>query len=213
MKREKKKESYSIVFRSRIKELRGNETQEQFAGSLGVSLDAVKNWEQGYAMPGIDTLFKLCDKYHCEIDYLLGRMEHKTHDLQYICDETGLSEPAVKDLIAHKNFQAIAMVFNDAGHPDSNSYSYGETISRIIESHVFEQIVRDLAEAEKAYKASTDTHAVKLVDHYEAEKTINLAGGIVLEGSAAADFYARHAADELYNVLKKIVGSANAGPA
>lgn len=108
MKREKKKESYSIVFRSRIKELRGNETQEQFAGSLGVSLDAVKNWEQGYAMPGIDTLFKLCDKYHCEIDYLLGRMEHKTHDLQYICDETGLSERAVEVLKYHAADSKIA---------------------------------------------------------------------------------------------------------
>ena len=59
-------------------------TQESFAESFGVSVDTVKNWEQGRTAPSIDTLIELCDFFECDIDYLFGTLDCKTHDVQFI---------------------------------------------------------------------------------------------------------------------------------
>lgn len=79
-KRERKKAGYS---------------QKSFAEYFDVSLDTVRNWEQGRKVPEIRTIERLCAEFGCEPDYLLGRMESSTHDVQFICDQTGLSEDAV----------------------------------------------------------------------------------------------------------------------
>lgn len=86
----------------RIKELRksdrgcGRQTQEQFAKTFNVSLDTVRNWEQGRTIPRIDQLCALSDYYGCSIDYILGRIECETVDRQRIQDLTHLSNGAIK---------------------------------------------------------------------------------------------------------------------
>lgn len=62
---------------------------------MHVILKTVQNWEQGVSKPNLDTLLKLCDFYHCDLDYLVGRIDEKTHDLQFICDYTGLSAESI----------------------------------------------------------------------------------------------------------------------
>lgn len=47
-------------------------TQPQAATALGVSKQAVSNWENGYIVPSIKLLKKLCLLYNCSSDYLLG---------------------------------------------------------------------------------------------------------------------------------------------
>lgn len=74
---------------------RAGYTQKSFAESFDVSLDTVRNWEQGRKVPEIKTIERLCAEFACEPDYLLGRMENSTHDIQFICQQTGLSEDAV----------------------------------------------------------------------------------------------------------------------
>ena len=73
-------------------------TQEELAERLGVSLKTVMNWEQGQAIPSVETLMDLAEIYHCDLDYLTGRLDQKTHDLQFIHDQTGLSEKAIEKL-------------------------------------------------------------------------------------------------------------------
>lgn len=73
-------------------------TQEALAEKMEVSLKTVMNWEQGQAVPSIEKLMDLADLYHCDLDYLTGRMDLKTHGLQYIHDQTGLSEKAIEKL-------------------------------------------------------------------------------------------------------------------
>lgn len=73
-------------------------TQEDLAEKMEVSLKTVMNWEQGQAIPSVETLMKLAELYHCDLDYLTGRIDQKTHDLQFIHDQTGLSEKAIKRL-------------------------------------------------------------------------------------------------------------------
>lgn len=87
-------------------------TQQSFAEYFGVSLDTVRNWEQGRKVPEIKTIERLCDEFGCEPDYLLGRMEHSTHDIQFICDQTGLSEYAVCELTRMKEDLASIKVLD-----------------------------------------------------------------------------------------------------
>lgn len=89
-------------FSDRLKGLRKQkyETQSDFAEALNVSIDSVRNWEQGRILPEMETLFKICDLLDCDLDYLTGRIEQKTHDLQYISDYMGLSEETINTLTA-----------------------------------------------------------------------------------------------------------------
>lgn len=91
-------------------------TQESFAEAFGVSVDTIKNWEQGRFTPNIDTLIELCDFFECDIDYLFGTLKCKTHDKQFIQNETGLSEKAIDEL-------HYLAVLNDAlaSEPDLNT--------------------------------------------------------------------------------------------
>ncbi|MCC8060733.1 MAG: helix-turn-helix transcriptional regulator [Clostridiales bacterium] len=73
-------------------------TQETFAEEFNVSVDTVKNWEQGRVFPSVETIIELCDFFNCDMDYLFGTIDCKTHDLQFIHDKTGLSEKAIETL-------------------------------------------------------------------------------------------------------------------
>ncbi len=50
-------------------------TQQEFADLLNVSVDTVKNWEQGYNYPSLDWVVELCSIFGCDFDFLLGDQE------------------------------------------------------------------------------------------------------------------------------------------
>lgn len=75
-------------------------TQAELAEKMGVHIKTVMNWEQGIAEPSLGTLMKLTELYNCDLDYLTGRIDCKTHDLQFIHDQTGLSEKAIEKLLS-----------------------------------------------------------------------------------------------------------------
>ena len=59
----------------RIKYLRNKEglTQKELAAYLQVPRDTLANWEVDRAMPSVDMLAKLADRFKVTTDYLLGR--------------------------------------------------------------------------------------------------------------------------------------------
>ena len=82
-------------------------TQQEFADRLNVSLDTVKNWEQGYNYPSIDMLVELCSFFKCDFDFLLGNQEVPN---KY----AGLSEGAAKTLFdAYMSNDPICEVISD----------------------------------------------------------------------------------------------------
>jgi transcriptional regulator with XRE-family HTH domain len=91
---------YTFSFKEGFKRARKKSgyTQKSFSEEFNISIETVKNWEQGRNVPEIETLEKLCNFFHCDIDYLLGNMECETHDKQFIHDKTGLSEDAINVL-------------------------------------------------------------------------------------------------------------------
>lgn len=60
----------------RMKELRGNHTQEEIANQLGMNRQTYRYYEAGERNADYETLFKIADFYGVSIDYLLG------HDMQ-----------------------------------------------------------------------------------------------------------------------------------
>lgn len=94
-------------------------TQESFAEAFGVSVDTVKNWEQGRTAPSIDILIELCDFFECDMDYLFGTLDCKTHDMQFIHNKTGLSEEAINELMYIKTLNDI--VVEDTDLPTINA--------------------------------------------------------------------------------------------
>ena len=66
--------------------------QEDLAEKLGMTTATVRNWEQGRTWPEMPDFMRLCTLFQCDADYLAGRMEQKSHDLNYLCTLTGLSE-------------------------------------------------------------------------------------------------------------------------
>lgn len=70
-------------------------TQKTFSEAFRVSIDTVKNWEQGRSVPEVCTIEQLCDFFKCDMDYLFNQIKCRTHDAQFICEYTGLSQEAV----------------------------------------------------------------------------------------------------------------------
>ena len=92
---------YTFSFKDGFKRARKNSgyTQKSFSESFNISIETVKNWEQGRNIPEMETLERLCNFFQCDIDYLLGNIECETHDKQFIHDQTGLSENAINKLL------------------------------------------------------------------------------------------------------------------
>ncbi len=61
----------------RLKELRKdhNETQQQLADYLHVSVGTLRTWERNISSPDHDNLARICQKYDTSADYLLGLID------------------------------------------------------------------------------------------------------------------------------------------
>lgn len=118
----------------------GIKTQADFAEKLGVHEKTVMNWEQGRATPSLEDAAKIADTLNCSIDYLLGRIECKTHDAQTVHDFTGLSEKAIEKL-HHWHEQADKeMLWNEYISIIIAVPEYEEFLSRLSEYMGFEKL-------------------------------------------------------------------------
>lgn len=63
----------------RIQDLRidNDMTIKDLSSTLGIHRDVYSRYERGVRDFPIDVLIKLADYYHCSIDYLVGRTNHK----------------------------------------------------------------------------------------------------------------------------------------
>lgn len=77
-----------------------------------ISLFSVQNWEQGRSVPEWGTVITICNMFGCDMDALFGNISCSTHDLDFICSETGLSEDAVKKLQYHKTHTTHSKVID-----------------------------------------------------------------------------------------------------
>lgn len=88
------------VFSQRLRELRGNKTQAEVAQEIGLTSSAYSMYEGGRREPNFDTLVMIADHFGVSTDYLLGRTECKSPDIdiQAASERFGLSEATLKRL-------------------------------------------------------------------------------------------------------------------
>jgi len=148
-------------------------TQEGLAETMGVHIKTVMNWEQGIAEPSLGTLMDLTELYHCDLDYLTGRLDQKTHDLQFIHDQTGLSEKAIEKLqsfMTEPDWDQMEMDLRESApeipeekihdsiqrqresYQNSPARDYSQIISLIIEDLNSEYLLSLITKRVKGYK-------------------------------------------------------------
>lgn len=67
-----------IKFAQRLREVRTEKglRQKDVAAAVGVSMQAICNYEAGTRDPSLDILCKLCDFFDVTSDFLLGRTDY-----------------------------------------------------------------------------------------------------------------------------------------
>ncbi len=89
------------IFPRRLKELRGNKSQQEVADKLQISRVSLGYYESGERKPDIEVLSKLSIYYKVTSDYLLGLSDNSTTDvnIQSMCKKTGLSDITIENII------------------------------------------------------------------------------------------------------------------
>lgn len=76
--------------------------KDDSGGNIGSGiLGTIKHYENASytkSMPSLDKVINMCDLLGCDIDYLAGRLDYETHNVEFISQYTGLSEEAVSFL-------------------------------------------------------------------------------------------------------------------
>lgn len=98
-------------YNKRFPSSRKNRKEENNRNSSGI-LGTIKHYENGNynGSPKLDIVDNLCKILECDVDYLLGNIDCKTHDDQFIHNQTGLSEIAILEL---RQLYAKTVVFKE----------------------------------------------------------------------------------------------------
>lgn len=96
---------HTFSFKDGFKKIRKEHgyTQQSFADKFGICIETIRNWEQGRNVPELDTIYKLCDFFECDMDHLFNNISCHNHDTQFIQDKTGLSESNIERLANWKD--------------------------------------------------------------------------------------------------------------
>lgn len=142
--------SYNGKFASRLREImengingKGGFTQEEIAEVMGVKRQAVSQYCNGVTVPTIDKLEKLADYLKVTTDYLLGRTDVKSQDIDVrtMSEKLGLSEEV---LIKIKHYidpdYPIYVEVRDSDEEGAFSvsdYNMSDVINMVMENSLF----------------------------------------------------------------------------
>lgn len=204
----------------RIKRLRkehGYKSQEKFADALHVHPKTVQGWEstENPKLPDLDNLLMICEILDCDLDYLVGRIEQRKHNIKTVSEITGLSEKAVEIITKTKPYRDLSdlsendyceengkLKLTKAGvekvKQKKKHFSIMVTmLSRIIESDRFPGLIM-------AYKNFLDS-ASKLKESAlePPEYGLNDKDTVVLSRDEATRYYMRRVADEMMFICEE----------
>ena len=108
---------------NRLNELINENNQKEFCKALGITDRTVYHWKKGQSRPDIDKLADIANFFKVTTDYLTGRIDipAPTQDLVSICEYTGLSEQALKELNATAN---MAVMMHEEEKLVNNNYKH-----------------------------------------------------------------------------------------
>ena len=153
----------------RIKELREAKklTQSQLAAELdGYESDSgkikISNYENGKNIPRLDNLERLASILDCDVDYLLGSIDHPDITTAWIAEQIPLSRKAIESLRQLNDFEDEY----DDYHPKALTHLIDEIIINIINPYI-----KNSLDDPKSYFLSHDVddiaeHIFNLVEEY-----------------------------------------------
>lgn len=119
-------EAYELMFPTKRKvESDGN---TGYGGILG-TIKHYENPNYKESSPTLEKVDNICTLLECDIDYLTGRIDYQSHDLQFICQYTGLSPQAV-ELLHYLTFDMQPQYKNVSTH----NMLIIDLINRVLES-------------------------------------------------------------------------------
>lgn len=111
----------------KLKELRGNRSQEYIASKVGLKQQTYRNYESGDRQADYDTLIKLADYFGVSLDYLLGREDTSiVKRPEYALSEKFATD--YKDLLTDKNFLDITKLCS-AVTPEMRAVAFGYLVA------------------------------------------------------------------------------------
>lgn len=161
----------------KFREDHGFKSRQEFADKIGVYYKTVQGWENEKkpVQISLDNALAICEKFDCSLDYLVGKIEQRTHDIKTACELTGLSEAAIEKISRGKPYKTKMMV----------------TLSKLIETKGFSQLTmayrRFLDSAEKL-KESALEQPPNQSDNIET---------VILSREEATRYFMRAAADAM----------------
>ena len=94
---------YDSIFSSRLRLLLNKKkiSKQTLADIIGISRQAISQYCDGSTIPNADKLTEIAKYFNVSLDYLAGLSDVSTVDvnIQGICNQTGLSERAVKEAL------------------------------------------------------------------------------------------------------------------
>lgn len=133
------------AFLTRLIKLSSRESKslQELGDEFGASRQTVSKWLSAKALPDIDQLEKIANYYKVSTDYLLGRCDTKSPDvnLKAAVEYTGLSEDAVEWLHAGLDeFECDGVV----GLDEETKKENWAIVSALIQDKTFTQMIRHL---------------------------------------------------------------------
>lgn len=123
----------------------------------------VQSWEQGKSTPTAEVLCNICDLLDCDADYLLGRINQRTHAIEDAHQYTGLSPEALEQLHEYRE--------NLSEYPASeefNKMEYAEIYHPYYQAFAL-YLIDEILVGSKAHKLSAGTLNSLYTKIYEDE--------------------------------------------
>ena len=199
-------EVYNSAFAKRLRDIMADGigthcgyTQEEIAKVMGVKRQAISQYCNGATVPTIDKLEKLADYFEVTTDYLLGRTDVKSQDIDVrtMSEKLGLSEEVLIKIM--RNIDPDYPIYVEVRDSDEegafsvSDYNMSDVINMVMENSLFFALLEKvgaLLHVSTILKNTVDDLEKELDESYNTDYEENIS--ILYLGKDAAVMTDRH---------------------
>lgn len=122
----------SICSRKQISQKRLRDLLSEYGTDYDVTVNTIKKWYSGKAIPRLPKFYALCEILDCSADYLLGRIEERDYDVEFITKTTHLGELTLAAISRNNQLSAQVNALFEPKCNASNTYSYWHQLSTLL---------------------------------------------------------------------------------
>lgn len=164
---------------------------------IHISAGALSKYQNGYAAPGLDAIYKLAKYFNVSADYLLCLSDTRSTDLdiQSIGKMTGLSECAVK-AITRREINLMSFIYPD------------EVINTIFDSPLYGDLMSRCVSAAFAYGYyvhADETEPKRDKRNFPSYWPLAGLNSTLIDPEDAVDYYVKSAGEIFSEIVKELV--------